>query len=71
MLFGCPTVDNERVALNISAYKALVMGQGLLTYLEILASYLGEGWGGPCCSAGTWKENGGAAECWLTTVHEP
>ena len=59
MLFGCPTVDNERVALNISAYKALAMERGLLTYPEILV-YLGGGggWGGPCCSAGTWKVNG-------------
>ena len=59
-LFSCPAVDNEKAALNISAYKALAIRQGLLSYPDILASYLG-GWGRPCCPAGAWKENGGAA----------
>ena len=28
VLFGCPAAGNERVALNISVYKAFTMWQG-------------------------------------------
>ena len=55
LLFGCPAVNNERAALNISAYKAKAMGQGLLSYQDILAFYLGVDGPSP---AGTWNMEG-------------
>ena len=61
VLFGSHAVYNERVALNISVYKALAIGQGLLSYPDILASYLRGRWGHPYGPAGKWKINGGAA----------
>ena len=71
MLFGCPAVDNERAALNISAYKAFAMGQGLLTNPEILASYLGGDGAAPAVLLEYGTKMGVLQECWLTSVHEP
>ena len=71
MLCGCPAVDNERMALNISAYKALAMEQGLLTHPEILASYLGGDGAAPAVLLERGKKMGVLLECWLTSVHEP
>ena len=62
VLFVCPAVANERAVLNISAFKALAIEQGLLTYPEIMASYLrGDGAASTYSPAGTWMKNGGFA----------
>ena len=71
MLFGCPVVDNERAALNISECKALAMGQGLLTYQEILVSYLGGDGATPAVLLERGRKMGVLLECWLTSVNEP
>ena len=71
VLFGCPAVDNERMTLNITAYKALAMEQGLLTYLEILAFFLGGDGAAPAVLLERGRKMGVLLECWLTSVHEP
>ena len=71
VLFGCPALANERAALNISAYKALSLKQGLLSYPEFVASYLGRD--GAACTAllKCARKMGVLLECWLTSDCEP
>ena len=64
-------VANERAALNISAYKASAMEQGLLSYPEFLVSHLEGDGADPSVLLEHGRKMGVLLKRWLTSVHEP